>query len=173
MLPQCINLLFADTTSMDPLNPPRNAVRAFAIDSEDPSRGYVIGGGARGSSVQTTTNPYRHPKRLTISSEHDLEQFQIMCMLYATGMCRTILILTVTAAQEKARSKKEVCRLLKNALQQLERRKASLYNRRADSQRLQQRLSRELDKLKEELETVQTVDDGKLRGLNDSLQVSH
>lgn len=64
---------------MDPLNPPKNAVRAFAIDPDDPSRGYVIGGGARGSSMQQATNPYRHPKRLTRSSEADIVQCQSAC----------------------------------------------------------------------------------------------
>lgn len=68
--------------SMDPVKPPRNAARAFAIDPDDPTRGYVIGGGARGSSIQSTTNPYRHPKRLTKSSEHDLERSQAARMLF-------------------------------------------------------------------------------------------
>lgn len=142
--------------TMDPMNPPKNAARAFAIDPDDPSRGYVIGGGARGSSMQQTTNPYRHPKRLTRSSEVDIEQ------------CRSAL----GAAQEKQRSNKEIHRLLVASVRQLEQQKSSLYNRRAESNKILQRFTKQLQKVKDDLETTQAVDDGKLRGLTESLEAA-
>lgn len=78
----------------------------------------------------------------------------------------------VTTAQDKLRSQKEIIRLLREGLKKLDSVKIGLYGRRNETIRLQQRYSKELEQVKEDLETAQTVDDGKLRGLNESLEVS-
>lgn len=79
----------------------------------------------------------------------------------------------VAAAKEKVQSKTEVCRMLKEKIRRCEQSRMSTNNRKADSQKIVTRLQRDLQKVKEELETGTNIDDGKLRGLQESLEVFH
>ena len=139
--------------TMDPMNPPRHAHRAFAIDPVDPTRGFAIGGGPRGASTQTALGPYRHAKRLTVNSEADLHK------------CQALL----AEAQEAVRSHTECIRILEKTIRELEGKKNGFNNRRNELKNLAQRYSKELSKVRDDLDVTQAVDEGVLSGLQDTL----